>query len=134
MASADVVREAKLIVVLIMMGLAVGCGAYSSNPNRVLMSMTISPATADARMFPNGQVQFTATGTFSQPPSPAPVPFGGIYGGGWSSSNTNVAMINQQGMGQCVIGASGTVTITATAMSNSAMGMQVTATAQLTCP
>ncbi len=133
MSRSDAIRRAKLLGVLVIAALAVGCGSYSSNPNRVLMSMTISPSMADARTFPMGQVQFTATGTFSQPPSPAPVPFG-VYGGNWSSSNTNMAMINQQGMAQCVIGASGNVTITATANSNSAMGMQVMATAQLTCP
>ncbi len=46
---------------------ALGCG--SSNSNRILESMTITPANADAQNFANGQVQFTATGTFSKAPS-----------------------------------------------------------------
>jgi hypothetical protein len=50
-----------------------GCG--TSDPNRALQSISVAPATADAQSFPNGQVQFTATGTFSRPPPPAPVPF-----------------------------------------------------------
>ena len=116
-----------------------GCGSMNSN-NRVLQSMTVSPASADAQNFPQGQVQFTATGTFSMPPSPAtvPVPFVSPYSGSWISSNPNVATINQNGMAQCVTGASGTVTVTAVVSSNSAMGTQmstgVSGTSKLTCP
>jgi hypothetical protein len=47
-------------------------GSMNSTQNRVLQSMTVSPASADAQTFPQGQVQFTATGTFSQAPAPSP--------------------------------------------------------------
>jgi hypothetical protein len=113
------------------------CGS-SSTQNRVLTSMSVTPASADASNFANGQVQFTATGTFTMPPSPAPVPFAAPYSGSWLSSDSNVATITQQGLAQCVSGASGSVTITGIASSNSAHGTQmstaVRGTATLTCP
>ena len=116
-----------------------GCSSMkNSDPNRVLQSMAVSPATADAQNFPQGQVQFTATGIFSMPPSPAQVPFVDPYSGSWMSSDTNIATIDHSGVATCVSGASGRVTITAIASSNSAkppaMSTAVTGTAQLTCP
>jgi Flp pilus assembly protein TadG len=118
----------------------VGCGSMNSASNRVLQSMSLSPATADAQTFPQSQVQFTPTGTFSMAPSPAavPVPFVSPYSGSWSSSDPSIATINQSGVAQCVAGAAGTVTIQAMASSNSAMGPAmstgVSGTAKLTCP
>lgn len=111
----------------------------NSMPNRVLQSMVITPATADAQSSPSGQVQFSAMGTFSKAPSPAPVPFVAPYSGSWATSDLNVATIDQTGLAMCAAGANGTVTITATASSNSGMGTQntstaVSGTAKLTCP
>ena len=129
------------VCVVIVIALAsIGCGSMNAAPNRVLQSMSLSPATADAQTFPQGQVQFTPTGTFSIAPSPAavPVPFVSPYSGSWSSSNPSLATIDQNGVAQCVAGASGTVTISAIASSNSAMGPAmstgVSSTAKLTCP
>jgi uncharacterized protein YjdB len=119
---------------------SIGCGSMNSAPNRVLQSMSLSPATADAQTFPQGQVQFTPTGTFSIAPSPAkvPVPLVSPYSVSWSSSDPSIATIDQNGVAQCVAGASGTVTISAIASSNSAMGPAmstgVSGTAKLTCP
>lgn len=115
------------------------CGGGSMNTNRMLLSMTISPAAADAQQSPNGQVMFMATGTFSQPPSPAMVTFVAPFSGSWSVSNSNIATIDQNGMAQCISGQSGIVTVTAIASSNSAVGpgamsTAVTAKATLTCP
>jgi len=117
------------------------CGS-SMNSNRVLESMTVTPATADAQDFPNGQVQFTATGNFSKPPSPAQVTFMFPYSGQWSfmdASSANIATISSSGLAQCISGASGTATIVATASANSGVGTQNTSvartgTATLTCP
>jgi hypothetical protein len=112
------------------------CGTSPSN--RVLSSITVTPATADAQNFTNGQVQFTATGAFSKPPSPAPVPFVAPYSGSWETSDPNIATISQSGVAQCVGGASGTVKVIAVASANSAKGpamsIAVSGTAQLTCP
>lgn len=115
----------------------VACGGMNSS-NRVLMSMTLSPAAADAQNFANGQVQFTATGVFSEPPTPATVTFMEPFTGSWMVSNSNIAIIDQNGMAKCVAGTSGVVTVSAIASSNSAqapaMSTAVSATAMLTCP
>jgi hypothetical protein len=115
-----------------------GCGTDSL---RVLQSMAISPAIADAAKFPAGKVQFTASGTFSRAPSPATVPFVDPYSGSWSVSNGAIATIDSQsGVAQCVPGASGTVDVTAIASANSTdipgegTSVAVTAKAKLTCP
>jgi hypothetical protein len=119
----------------------IGCNAMNPNmmnSNRTLMSMSVAPAMANGGDSMNGQVQFTASGTFSRPPSPAPVTFMAPFSGGWSVSNMDIATINQNGTAQCMH--AGMVTVTATASSNSAgsmpgaMSMAVTATATLTCP
>jgi hypothetical protein len=117
----------------------IGCGSMNSMSNRVLQSMVVSPATADAQNSPSGQVQFSAMGTFSKAPSPAPVPFVAPYSGSWATSDLNVATIDQHGLAMCLGGASGTVTITAIASSNAGVGTQntstaVSGTAKLTCP
>jgi hypothetical protein len=117
-----------------------GCGTSGSS-NRVLQSIAVTPATADAKNS-NGQVQFTATGAFSKSPSPAPVTFAAPYSGSWSADPT-IATLVGTGTGtatfQCVAGASGAATITATASTNAATGTGATSTAvsgtaSLTCP
>lgn len=117
----------------------ISCSSMNSMSNRVLQSMVISPANADAQSSPTGQVQFSAMGTFSKAPSPAPVPFVAPYSGSWATSDLSVATIGQTGLAQCVPGAAGTVTITAIASTNSGQGTQqtstaVSASAKLTCP
>jgi hypothetical protein len=67
--------------------------------------MTISPAVADAQAFPGGEVQFSATGRFSKPPSPAVVPFQDPHSGSWLISNPSVALIDpSSGSAQCMPG------------------------------
>ena len=109
---------------------ASGCG--NGGP-RLLQSISVTPASADAHGFPNGQVQFTAMGTYSQPPSPSP-----ITQSGWSLSDPNIAAISQSGLAQCNPGASGVVTVKAST-SGPCSGTGCTAvllsgTAQLSCP
>ena len=141
MRTQNISKASRLLCMLAFVAIAtVGCGSMNSASNRVLQSMTLNPAIADAQNFPQGQVQFTPTGTFSRAPSPAavPVPFVSPYSGSWASSDPTIATINQNGVAQCVAGASGTVTIQAMASSNSAMGPAmstgVTGTAKLMCP
>src|SRR5438876_8921224 len=113
------VASSLYILAMLVLGVpSTSCG--SSSTRRVLQSIDVAPTTANAQDFASGQVQFVATGKFSQPPSPAPVTFVAPYSGSWSSSNTNVATINQNGMAQCLPVASGPVTITAIASTNSA--------------
>jgi hypothetical protein len=122
------------------LGLALnGCGMNSMTQNRMLESMSVSPAIANAATSPGGKVQFKATGTFSQPPTPDVVTFVAPYSGSWSVSNLDIATISPSGLAQCVAGASGTVDVTAIASANSttmpgAMSVAVTAKAKLTCP
>jgi hypothetical protein len=121
------------------LGLALnGCGMNSMAPSRVLQSMTVSPAIADAAHSPDGKVQFKASGTFSQPPSPDVVTFVAPYSGSWSVSNLDIATISPSGLAQCVPGGSGTVDVIAVASANSAppgaMSIGVRGMAKLTCP
>ena len=109
---------------------ASGCGSGSP---RILQSISVTPASADAHSFSNGQVQFTAMGVYSQPPSPSP-----LTQSGWSLSDPTIATISTLGLAQCNPGASGAVTVKASA-SAPCSGTGCTAalfsgTAQLTCP
>jgi hypothetical protein len=47
--------------------LSCGANQNTANQNR-LASITLTPTTADAETFPDGQVQFTATGDYVNPP------------------------------------------------------------------
>jgi hypothetical protein len=126
--------------VAVLLAAALGIAGYGcgSNSNRVLESMTITPAAANAAASA-GKVQFKASGTFSKPPSPDVVTFIAPYSGSWTISNPAVATISQSGLAQCVPGASGTVDVIAVASANAASGSAMTgiarqATAKLTCP
>jgi Bacterial Ig-like domain (group 2) len=138
MISRNVPTTSVLFFLLAVISIAtIGCGSMNSTSNRVLQSMSLSPANADAQST-QGKVQFTATGTFSKAPSPATVPFVSPYTGTWASSNSNIATITQTGLAQCVGGAAGTVMISAIASTNSATGPQMSTavhgSANLTCP
>jgi hypothetical protein len=87
-----------------------GCGM--STPRR-LQSVTVSPASADAKDFPNGRVQFTATGIFNKPPTRVtPLPTCSMSSGtdacltAWSAFPPTVATIDQNGLAQCIAGQS----------------------------
>jgi hypothetical protein len=114
-----------------------------SNPNsfRVLTAITVTPASADASTYTNGQVTFTATGQFSVPPLSGPVTFTAPYAGQFAvanPSNQTVANVVSSGNGtvtvECVAGVSATVQIVATAAANNGTATTVTAQGQLTCP
>jgi hypothetical protein len=45
-----------------------GWGGSMMNNGRMLQSLAVTPASADAQNFPGGKVQFTATGTFNMAP------------------------------------------------------------------
>lgn len=117
------------------------CGTANPNIGRVLTSIQVTPATADAKNFTNGQVVFSATGQFSLPPTPAPVTSAPPYSGQFVVDNPTtgqIANVISTGAGtvtvQCVSGASGTVAVVASAASNNYNGDIVSGSAQLTCP
>jgi hypothetical protein len=114
---------------------ALSCGANQGQ----LRSITISPATADAQNYPDGQVPFVATGVYIDPSrtvTPQPI-------AAWAACQQNApttdVSITTKGVAQCASGATGTYLITASAPgtctclapcpSSDAVG-----TAQLTCP
>jgi hypothetical protein len=115
--------------------------------SRQLQSVTLKPASADAKNFPNGEVSFTATGTFSRPPSPVQLNGGEVQwcigDGSTGACAGNVvpnATVDQNGVAQCRSGFAGTATVLAGTSSNAMMmpdvgpQLKVFGSAQLTCP
>ena len=125
--------------------LFVSLGSLGCGSSRQLTFISVSPASADAKNSPNGQVQFTATGTFNKPPTPVtPLPVT------WCpqatcgvSTPVNVGItVDGNGLAQCEPAFVGTVTVVAMAPANPGammtpmprMNGMVSGTAQLTCP
>ena len=135
-------RSPAALGLILLAAVVVSCGTSDPNSNRILISIAVTPPTADAQNFSNGQVVFTTNGTFSLQPSPAPVPSTTPYSSQFTVSNsaTNqvIATIVNSGSGtatvQCVSGMSGTVTVGATASANNGLATTVSGIAQITCP
>lgn len=120
--------------------LACGSSATSSGINNSIpQSITITPATANAQDYPDGQVPFVATGYFKTPPSPV-VPLQAHWGVCYQKSATTEVSISQTGVAQCQTGASGAYTVFASQMTMCLAitacggGCQVSGFATLTCP
>jgi Bacterial Ig-like domain (group 2) len=97
-----------------------GCGSGTTPPPRTLVSISVTPASAEANE-PTGTLPFTASGTFNQPPTSDD-----NLAVQWSSSDPTIATVDSQsGMATCVA-AGGPVTITASSG-------QIHGTAQLNC-
>ena len=130
-------RKLLWALMFVTISLAPGCG------NNRLSSVNVSPAVADARNFPNGQVQFTATGTYSGSSHPVMVNnLSWCVGSSSGRCNGNIASaatVNTTGVAQCLSGATGTVTVIAgtggaVTMPDTGHQFKVFGTAQLTCP
>jgi hypothetical protein len=130
------------------------CGASMTNL-RMMQSLMVAPSSADAQKS-NGQVQFTATGTFSMAPTTVmsppvlwsvgnpsfmaatPTPMSNVAPSAVSATGPS---IDSNGLAQCN-GFNGAVTIEATAPSNpnitisqmSQMTQNITGMATLICP
>lgn len=119
--------------------LALSCGANQNQSQNQLRTIMVSPATADAQNYPDGQVPFIATGIYVNPtrkvtPQPA----------SWNACQQNApateVSVSNTGVAQCEGGASGTYTIDAfdptncTTITACGGGCTVLGTAQLTCP
>ena len=125
--------------------LAVSCGGTSmSTQGRQLQSITVTPASADAKNSPNGMVQFSAMGNFNMAPMSAAMPVMWSVGmpmSSMSSGTVGVTINSTTGLAQCN-GFMGNAIIMATApmdplipMSQmSTMTMNVSGQAQLICP
>ena len=90
-----------LFVSLLLAALLIACGA--GHPR--LTSVAVSPTSATASSSPQGQVGFTATGTFTDRASRELHLADGLE---WKSSNTVVATIDDTGEATCL--APGSVT------------------------
>jgi hypothetical protein len=119
----------------------ISCSTSNPNTDRVLISVAVTPETADALNSPNGQVTFTATGTFNLPPITAPVTFTAPYAGSFAVNNPSnqiIANVVSSGTGtvtvECVNGVSGTVGVVASASANNGTSVMISASGQLTCP
>jgi hypothetical protein len=121
------------------------CLACGSSGTRMLQSVTLSPAMADAGKYPNGQVQFTATGYYSTAPSPV-TPLSATWGScDVSGNSTESVSVSASGVAQCAANAVGTYEVwafemnpgSATCNAVNACGGgcgRVTGGAHLTCP
>jgi hypothetical protein len=129
------------LLVLIAALVLSACGS-----NRQLKSVTLTPATADAKSFAKGMVSFAANGVFSKPPSPAPLTSKDIFwcvgnSSGECAGNINLgAIVDGNGVAQCNTGFVGTATILAGSVASGSMNpdggsqLKIFGTAQLTCP
>ncbi len=130
--------------------IALACGS-----SRKLLSITVSPASADAQGYRNGEVPFVATGHYNSSPvtvTPLQANWGAAL---FQSENgtmvpTNGAVsVDANGVAKCGTSASGTYSIAASVQlpysgpalpcpspvySNEAACPNVVGTAQLTCP
>jgi hypothetical protein len=131
------------LLLVLAAAITLACGSPSS-PERLLQSVTVSPATADAQSYPGGEVQFTATGYYNTRPSPV-TPLATYWPACYQGASTTGVLVDQDtGVAQCAAGSVGTYTVFTENYSNShggclgtsacGGGCFVTGTAQLTCP
>lgn len=124
--------------------LAVSITALACGSSHMLKNIQVSPATADAKNYSGGQVQFTATGSLNGM-QPQPLKSPQIFWCTGSSAGMcagNIALgatIDQNGLAQCNSNFTGAVTILAgtfTPPPNPDTGPQlkIFGSAQLTCP
>jgi hypothetical protein len=131
-------RNFQLAILVVALTVTLSCG----NSLRELVAMNLSPSVADAQNYPNGQVQFTASGTYNLYPLTGPVQpaLWSIY----KPQNTqNIPTITQNGLAQCG-SAVGTFSVQAYAVSNPSASQTpqnlltskqaVLGLASLTCP
>jgi hypothetical protein len=102
--------QMSFFVLVVAAAITLACGSSSSH---IPQTVTVSPATADAQDFPDGQVQFTATAYYNTMPTPV-----NNASATWTacvttnSQPTNGVTINTSGLAQCS-GGSGTYMIDA---------------------
>ena len=134
-----------LIALSVVATLSLSCGAQSQSQDP-LESFTISPATADAQDYPNGQVQFIASGYYIDP-SHTVTPLTATWGTCSQFAATTAVSVSSTGLAQCASGAVGTYSVWANdpaplgpgvyscpASTACGGGCTIQATAQLTCP
>ena len=134
----------QLLLLLTLLVVTLACGS-----SRTLQSVSVMPAAANAQNFPSGQVSFTATGTFSKPPSPQKLTGQdvtwcvGVTAGSCAGNIAVGVTVDQNGVASCFANPPGGLPKTWIVMAGKAMpammpdgGSQMTVfgSAQLTCP
>ncbi len=118
-------RISNLLMILLLVPLwIVSCGSGG----RTLISISVSPASANGADYPLGGVQFTATGTYNKPPTTVTP-----LSASWSITPSGIATIETNtGFAQCA--STGTATITASVQASSGIAQYaVFGSATLTC-
>ena len=96
------------LALLLAASCVLSCGAGQGQSQ--LQSIALSPATADAQDYPNGQVPFTATGYYNNP-SHTVTPQSATWGACQQNATTTDVSVTAKGVAQCASGAVGTYTI-----------------------
>jgi hypothetical protein len=142
-----------LPLLLMLAAVATACGggmadpaknasAKHADPAKQLVAITVTPAKADAQNFSNGEVQFTAIGTFSDG-SKAPIQALWTLNSPFTETPIADIALNSSGLAHCVEGGFvGTSPVFATAPTDPALPLSqmtmftknVSGTAQITCP
>jgi len=121
--------------------LASSCGANQGQGQ--LQSITLSPATADAQDYHDGQVPFIATGYYVNPSHTVKPQSATWVACQQDGPITTEVSVTQGGVAQCAIGAAGTYSINAWDTDKiepcaintcGILSCAIVATAQLTCP
>jgi hypothetical protein len=120
-------NNSSLVQLLVLFGFCLAAMACGTSMPRKLVSVTVTPAVADAQSFPGGQVQFVATGIFNKPPSPV-TPLPDVSS--WSVTPGSLASIDQTGLAKCAPGQSGIAAVEIALVGDSPV-MNV---AKLICP
>lgn len=125
-----------------MAGSAKQLGAKHADPAKQLVAITVTPASADAQNFSNGEVQFTAVGTFSDG-SKAPIQALWTLNPPFTQTPSADISLSSTGLAHCVDGGFvGTSGVFATAPADPGLPLSqmtmftknVSGTAQITCP
>jgi hypothetical protein len=118
------------------------CSTSPTGPNTTgaLESVSLCPAVADAAQFPNGEVQFIASGVYNT----APLMVTPLQTTGWGAcqagAGTNDVVISSAGVAKCAAGASGTYSVYTSVPTNCehvgpcGTGCMISGYAKLTCP
>jgi hypothetical protein len=131
--------------------ITLACGSHNPRP---LQSITLSPASADAKDYTDGKVPFVATGHYNSAPA-AVTPLQANWAAVSDANDfsifgpvTSAVSIDQTGVAYCTVGAAGTYAVVAWDLQNPAPNVvcqsqsdfgepgcnTVQASAQLTCP
>lgn len=131
------------VALILVAACVAGCGGSTMNSGRMLQSLTVTPASADAQNFPGGKVQFTATGTFNMAPTTASPAVMWSIGSPFATPSPTMpqATIDSTGLAQCNAFV-GTTLVAATAPTEPEIPLQgmtpstpaVSGSATLICP